>query len=378
MAFAAQSRRSHDPLGGMFGFERRLWVTRGAVDRCRVALGMTQRAVAIRAVMILREFVFSQFRRLETGRGMAFRAIVVGSLVRGWRCVAVAAYVFQAGQTLGAMAFAAIQARMFSIQLDRMIEGVFGPGCIGSMAATAGHGNAVRADVTGLTILWTAHFIFLVTFLATLSSHHAALARRFVLGNVAAVATGAGKRRIAMRAVVRRMANGAIAHGVGLGRGGDLGGNVHVHQASMAVRALFFIVQGMRHAQRRAHTGFRARFPGMATQTTCVPHVRVFRQPVICQEMRENVRHTGSIHLDIAGNSWLGVAREASYALVRRGMPLVVGGTDLVAARAETGLHRDRHGNRTGRQEQADRTRGDGPRQFVGAHASNKVLEKLG
>ena len=248
MAFAAQSRGSHDPLCSMFGFERRLWVTRGAVDRCRIALGMAQRAVVIRAVMILREFVLSQFRRLETGRDMAFRAIVVGALVRGRRRVAVAADVFQAGQTLGAVTLAAIQARMFSIQLDRMIERVFGPGRIGSVAATARHGDAVRADVTGLAIFRAAHFILQVTFLTTLSRHHAALARRFVLGNITAVATGAGKRRIAVRAVVRRMANGAIAHGVGLGRSRDLGSNVHVHQASVAVCALFFIVAGVRDA----------------------------------------------------------------------------------------------------------------------------------
>ncbi len=80
----------------------------------------------------------------------------------------------------------------------------------------------MRADVAGGTIVGTAYLVLAVTFLAVLPRHDAADLERLMLGNIAAMTTRASEGRIAVRAVLGRMADGTLADRVVARRGGDL------------------------------------------------------------------------------------------------------------------------------------------------------------
>ena len=92
----------------MFSVHRRLGMTIAASDGRRIALRMAHCAVAACAVVILWECVIRRPDGLPPFRRVAFRAIIVSAFVHGWRCMATATNVFQAGQTFGAVTFRAI------------------------------------------------------------------------------------------------------------------------------------------------------------------------------------------------------------------------------------------------------------------------------
>lgn len=206
------------------------------------------------------------------------------------------------------MTLAAIQPGMFTDERHRMVEGMFCPRGLGGMAATAWDRDTVRTDVAGLTILWATHLVLLVTLLATFPGHDAALARRFVLGNNAAMATGASQGGIAMRLGNSCVAHGAITHVMGFGGGGHFARAVHMHQTTVTVGALLFVVLGMSHAQSGAHACLWTRFPGMATQTTRVMHICLGGHTIVRGKMRQKMLCARGVHFDIAAQAGLGVA----------------------------------------------------------------------
>ncbi len=65
--------------------------------------------------------------------------------------------------------------------------------------------------------------------------------------NVAAVTTRAGQRRIAVWAVLRRVANGTLADRVVARRRRDLGRRTNVHKTPVTVRALLIVVLAVCH-----------------------------------------------------------------------------------------------------------------------------------
>jgi hypothetical protein len=162
-----------------------------------------------------------------------------------------------------------------------MIKRMFRPGHLGGMTANAEQRDTVRADVTGGAVIGTAHFVLGVTLLAVLPRHHAARLRRLMPGNVAAVTTGTCERRIPMWAVLWSVANLAIAYRMVSGSCGDLTGRADMHQSPVTVRALLLVMFRMRHAQGCTQTHLRARFPGMATETTRVTDIRLLGQTII-------------------------------------------------------------------------------------------------
>ncbi|OGO39794.1 MAG: hypothetical protein A2Z03_03350 [Chloroflexi bacterium RBG_16_56_8] len=107
-----------------------------------------------------------------------------------------AANKFQRGKHLVGMTLGASQLCMFAGQTHRMIEGVFGPGGLGCMAAAARDRKTVWADVARLTILGTANLGFLVTLLATGPWHDTPQPRFLMLRDDSAVATRASKGRV--------------------------------------------------------------------------------------------------------------------------------------------------------------------------------------
>lgn len=248
----------------MLRADSRLGMAGAAIDRCRIALGVTDRAVAAGSIMVLRKTVVCHFDLFPPFLSMALAAVIIRSLVNGWRRMAVGAHKFQSGQTLCAVALAAVQSTMSSHQLYRMIKSVLGPGHFRCVAAAAKQRHAVRADMTSGAVVGTSHFVFSVALLAILARHYSACLGWLMFGDFAVVAACAGERRVPMRAVLWSVANTAIAYLVVLGRGGYGAGRADVDQAPMAVRALLLVVLGMCHAQCGAQTCIRPRFPGVA------------------------------------------------------------------------------------------------------------------
>ncbi len=175
----------------------------------------------------------------------------------------------------------------------------------------------MRTDVTSLAVFGTAYPVLFVAFLATLSRHHSALFGRFVLWDIPAVATGAGKRGIAVWAGLGRMARGAITYSVRLGGGGYFARRVQVHQTSVTIGTLLLIVLGMRHSERGPQTCLWTRFPWVTIETTGVVHRGLFWQAVPGCEMRDDIHRPGCVHLDIAWQARFGMAVQAGDAGVR-------------------------------------------------------------
>ncbi len=97
------------------------------------------------------------------------------------------------------------------------------------------------ADVTGGAVIGTAHLVLFVALLAIFPRHDTAYLGRLMFGNIATMATGTRQRRIPMGAVLRRMANTALAHGM-VPRCRDLARRADMHQSPVAVCALLFIM----------------------------------------------------------------------------------------------------------------------------------------